>query len=99
MAARLNLPTTGWQVDRRNALTLLQRARDKAMRERHYTHADAYLLAALDVEQELRARAGFTIAESTTMPFAHPERRDHIDAMLSALPAGATRPLHLAGAV
>lgn len=88
MAARLNLPTTGWQVERRNALVLARRARDKAMRERQYAHADAWLWTAMDLEQTLRERAAACITEGTEMRFAH----DHFDAplraaMLAALPA------------
>lgn len=71
MAARLNLRTGGWEVDRRNAATLLRRAVDKAARDNDSTRQYAYLMALLDVEQELRSRAATEIELSVDMRLLH----------------------------
>lgn len=71
MAARLNLPASGWQQERRNALVLLRRAADKAARDKQWPQYDALLFALMDVDDTLRQRAAAAIEEGVGMHLAH----------------------------
>jgi hypothetical protein len=65
------LPHDAWQAERRNAVTVLTRQIEQASRACNWPLEDALRTARMDVREQLRTIAGWTIGEGVHMSFVH----------------------------